>query len=55
MGMDELIEHLQKTLESDFGYEDDYVIEVALRENLQVGLQAIHRTATASSQHKQIL
>jgi len=35
MGMDELIEHLQKTLESDFGYEDDYVIEVALRENLQ--------------------
>ena len=35
MGMDELIEFLQKTLAEDFGYEDDFVIETALRENLQ--------------------
>jgi len=34
MGMDELLEFLQKTMESDFGYEDDYVIETALKEAL---------------------
>lgn len=34
MGMDELMEFLQKTLESDFGYEDDVVIETSLRESL---------------------
>ena len=33
--MDELIEFLQKTLAEDFFYEDDFVIENALRENLQ--------------------
>jgi len=33
MGMDDLLEFLQKTLESNFGYEDDVVIE-ALRQNL---------------------
>ena len=35
MGMDELIEFLQKSLASDFRYDDDYVIEQTLRENLQ--------------------
>jgi len=35
MQMDELIEFLQKTLAEDFLFEDDYVIETALRENLQ--------------------
>ena len=35
MQMDELIEFLQKTLAEDFFYEDDFVIENALRENLQ--------------------
>jgi len=34
MGMDELMEFLQKTLESDFEYEDDYVIETALKVSL---------------------
>ena len=34
MGMDELMEFLQKTLEKDFGFDDDFVIETALRENL---------------------
>ena len=34
MGMDELIEFLQKSLAEDFLYEEDYVIEQALRENL---------------------
>jgi len=34
MGMDELMEFLQKTLEIDFGYEDDFVIETSLRESL---------------------
>jgi len=34
MGMDELLEFLQKTMEADFGYDDDFVIEVALKENL---------------------
>jgi len=34
LGMDELMEFLQKTLESDFGYEDDYVIETALKDSL---------------------
>ena len=34
MGMDELMEFLQKTLESDFGYEDDFVIETALKDSL---------------------
>ena len=33
--MDELIEFLQKTLAEDFYFEDDFVIETALRENLQ--------------------
>ena len=33
--MDELIEFLQQTLAVDFYFEDDYVIETALRENLQ--------------------
>lgn len=33
--MDELIEFLQQTLAVDFYFEDDYVIEQALRENLQ--------------------
>jgi len=33
MGMDELMEFLQKTLVDDFGYEDDFVVETALREN----------------------
>ena len=35
MQMDELIEFLQQTLAVDFYFEDDYVIEQALRENLQ--------------------
>ena len=35
MGMDDLIEFLQKSLASDFRYDDDYVIEQTLRENLQ--------------------
>ena len=35
MQMDELIEFLQQTLAVDFYFEDDYVIETALRENLQ--------------------
>ena len=34
MQMDELIEFLQKSLAEDFLYEEDYVIETALRENL---------------------
>ena len=34
MEMDELMEFLQKTLETDFGYEDDFVIETALKESL---------------------
>ena len=34
MGMDELMEFLQKTLEVDFGYEDDFVVETALRESM---------------------
>jgi len=34
MGMDELMEFLQMTLETDFGYEDDFVVETALRESL---------------------
>jgi len=34
MGMDEILEFLQKTLEKEFVYEDDYFIETALRENL---------------------
>jgi len=34
MGMDELMEFLQKTLVEDFGYEDDFVVETALRDNL---------------------
>jgi len=34
MEMDELMEFLQKTLVDDFGYEDDFVVETALRENL---------------------
>eukprot|EP00092_Neocalanus_flemingeri_P004627 GFUD01004986.1.p1 GENE.GFUD01004986.1~~GFUD01004986.1.p1 ORF type:complete len:865 (-),score=218.95 GFUD01004986.1:642-2888(-) len=34
MEMDELMEFLQKTLESDFGYEDDFVIETALKDSL---------------------
>jgi len=34
MGMDELLEFLQKTMENDFGYDDDYVIETALKECL---------------------
>ena len=34
MDMDELMEFLQKTLENDFGYEDDFVVETALRESL---------------------
>lgn len=34
MEMDELMEFLQKTLESDFGFEDDFVIETALKESL---------------------
>eukprot|EP00092_Neocalanus_flemingeri_P032883 GFUD01035762.1.p1 GENE.GFUD01035762.1~~GFUD01035762.1.p1 ORF type:complete len:854 (+),score=257.98 GFUD01035762.1:282-2843(+) len=34
MGMDELIEFLQKTLEADFGYDDDFVVETALRDSL---------------------
>merc|ERR1719411_636577 len=33
--MHELIEFLQKSLASDFRYDDDYVIEQTLRENLQ--------------------
>ena len=35
MGMDDLIEYLQKSLAVDFRYDDDIVIEQALRENLQ--------------------
>jgi len=35
MGMDEILELLQKTLETDFGYEDDYVVETILKECLQ--------------------
>ena len=35
MQMEELIEFLQHTLAVDFYFEDDYVIEQALRENLQ--------------------
>lgn len=35
MGMDDLLELLQKTLEANFGYDDDFVIETALRQNLQ--------------------
>ena len=35
MQMDELIEFLQKTLAEDFGFDEDFVIENALRENLQ--------------------
>ena len=34
MGMDELLEFLQKTMETDFGFDDDYVIETALKESL---------------------
>ena len=34
MGMDELLEFMQKTLENDFGYDDDYVIETALKDGL---------------------
>lgn len=34
MEMDELMEFLQKTLETDFGYEDDFVIETALKDSL---------------------
>ena len=34
MGMDELLEFMQKTLETDFGYDDDYAIETALKECL---------------------
>ena len=34
MEMDELMEFLQKTLQLDFGYEDDFVIETALKDSL---------------------
>ena len=34
MGRDELFEFLHKRLETDFGFDDDYVIAVALKESL---------------------
>ena len=34
MGMDDLLEFLQQTLENNFGYDDDRVIE-ELRQNLK--------------------
>ena len=43
MGMDEILELLQKTLETDFGYEDDYVVETILKECLQVRCTLISR------------
>ena len=35
MGMDELMDYFQKTLKKDFGYDDDFVIETALKESLE--------------------
>merc|ERR1719509_704156 len=35
MGMDEMLELIQKTLETDFGFEDDYVVDTGLKECLQ--------------------
>ena len=49
--MDELIEFLQQTLAVDFYFEDDYVIEQALRENLQELRSSRLHTAGDSLKH----
>ena len=35
MGMDELMDYFQTTLQTDFGYDNDFVIETALKESLE--------------------
>jgi len=52
MGMDELMEFLQKTLVEDFGYEDDFVVETALRENLAELRSARLHTAGPPPDHE---
>ena len=41
-GMDEIMEFLQKTLETDFGYEDDIVIEELRRNLLELRNSKLH-------------
>ena len=35
MGMEEMMDYFQKTLQKDFGYDDDFVIETALKDSLE--------------------
>ena len=53
MEMDELMEFLQKTLELDFGYEDDFVIETALKDSLaELRSSRLHSAGPPSESEK---